>query len=452
MQGLSAIFIRTEIAIAADPDQVQYLDAHNEAMASQRPPDFRNVHILRGYERFITLNHELRHFHDALLCLPLFKLFLIQNGRLWRVMQLPEQIEGLNESQLPLMPFKSGQAKINAHGHRIIASIHHAESAFHNQHRLLFAPRTCLGKLTISLSHVLEANAITTELLHLIVVHGIESTAEYYERIIRYLPSVYSDLINAFVSLSKDLESAIVALHMSASIALYLAEDPVELFCTVTEEFAARPGAFFDRYNPELIAGWFSETESKVEAFARGHRLISATGESIVAGDGDEDWYKEQLRFHDLVYDARKLLITKYIHEFKMDARNYFQRTTELPLPPIVFWPGEVGRAVEVMTVSEELLGRAFGDVKDDCYVIRGGPSSDGPVVVAGILPYFGHKPFVAPPVIDMQMLAHYWFLSLFSSETGEVYSSTIDEVYEDLLYRSFGVSIRPRTAMSDWT
>lgn len=451
MQGVPAIFVRTEIAAVADPDMLKYVRAYGAAVTSQRAPDFTSKGMLRGYESFITPIHELRHFHDALLCLPLFKLFLIQSGRLWHVTQLAGQISGLSASDLPLAPGKEIQAHISSHGRSLIESIHRAENAYEEEHRNLYTSRTCLRDITISLGHVLEANAITAELLHLLVAHGIDSADLYYKRVLSHLEPIYSVLLKTFVSHSHDLQTAIVALHLSASVALYLSDDPVAFFCTIAKEYITQPAAFFKRYNPALISGWFARIESKVEAYARSHRIVSAMGEPIFPGESDEGWYKDLIMFHDLVYDARKLLITKYIHEFEMDAKGYFDRTGELPLPPVVFWPGEVGPTGAVVSVSEEMLERGFGDIEKECYVIRGGLLHGRPMVGAGILRYMRRKTFVDLPLVDMHMLANYWFQALFIPGTEEVYSSVIDEVYEDRLHHYFGISTRPRIAMRDW-
>jgi hypothetical protein len=91
---------------------------------------------------------------------------------------------------------KPSQAKITALGQDLIEHILSAEHAYKEQHKLLYASRTCLGSLTISLVDVLEANAISAELLHLLVAHGVSCARLYHERVVRRLPAEYNRLLN----------------------------------------------------------------------------------------------------------------------------------------------------------------------------------------------------------------------------------------------------------------
>lgn len=452
MRGVPALFIRTKIAFGEDPDQSEYIRAYREAIASQRPPDFSHPVILRGYESFITVTHELRHFHDALLCLPLFNLFIIQTARLWRVTQLVGEITGLKVHDLPLPLRKKSKARISEWGQSLVDSILATEHAYGQKHRQLYRTHECLGHLRVSLDHVLEANAVTAELLHLIVAHGTDSAELYYRNVIRNLPSIYSDLLHSFIEIAPDFQSAVVALHLSASISLYVSDDPSSMFCNVAAEFAARPSDFFKTFNPSFVSDWFSKNEAKVEAFASAHKLMADDGTIVPQNQQDETWYNQLKSFHVRVYDARRLLITKYIHEFQMNANAYFERTAEMPLPPIVFWPAETTAAGETVAVTEESLRHICGGGDDQYYVIRGGPVASERLVVAGILPYFRRKAFVDLPVVDMLMLSNYLFHALFVPGTEEIYSREIDEMYESALYKNFGVSTRPRVDAAHWS
>ena len=250
-----------------------------------------------------------------------------------------------------------GQARVTQKGEQLIEAIYRIENEFHSQHQRLFAKRTCLGKVPISLSHILEANAITTELLHVLVAHGKGCTLDYYTRVICHLPSVYSELLGAFIEISDDFQSSIVALQIAASTALYLAEDPTALFCSIAGEFAANRATFFSRFNPIFIAGWFAKTEPLVPAFARSPRLVDAKGDISQLARMMRQWFQDQCRFHDILYEARQLLFSKYIKDFEMDAKMYFDRTSDLPLPPIVFWLERLLLTAKVLPFTKIPLG-----------------------------------------------------------------------------------------------
>ena len=121
-----------------------------------------------------------------------------------------------------------------------------------------------------------------------------------------------------------------------------------------------------------------------------------------------------------------------------MNAWDCFHRTNEMPLPPTVFWPGEVRRGELAFMVREGI----FRDPDAECYVIRGQDDERGdPVIIAGIRPYLTRTPFVAYPVVDMHMLAYYFYRMLFSERNSEIYSPAIDEVYEGIFVKFFNLA-----------
>jgi hypothetical protein len=434
MQGLPAIFVQSEIVFIRYPSMSHYI----ETAAETRSPDFSTEAILKGYELFITFNHELRHFHDALLSRPLFKLFMLQNARLWHVLQLPSHISNLTETDLPFREGKAIRASVTPFGRFLIDEIRSSDRACHEQQQRLWKPRRCLGCFTISLVDLLEANAVATELLYLLVAHDMPSAEQYYRRVICHLPPEYNKLLKKFVDLAGDFVQALVALHLAVVYCLYGSDDPVARFCVVADEYANRPDTFSDHYNPQAVSHLF-ECEVELEKWAKDHKLVSSTPEGDVPVGPREGWLGEMDTFNELIYGARKALIDKYVFNFRMNASHYFKRTNELPLPPVVFWPCEVRPDGQAMVVPEGI----FRDISTELYMIRGGKDreGDGNVILAGIGPYMTRKPFLAYEHLDMHMLAYYWYRMLFVDHDSEVYSPAIDEMYKDAFAQFFHVA-----------
>ena len=430
MQGLPAIFVRTEIVFVADPNLSHYIVRAVE----KGKPDFSTDEVLKGCELFLTYSHELRHFHDALLSRPLFKLFMLQNTRLWNITQLPNHLSGLCETDLPFRYGEAIRANVSTFGWFLINQVHKADQAYAEQQRSLYRSRRCLGKLTISLVDLLEANAMVAELLHLSVDHGVPSAEQYYRRGVCQLPPEYNKLLNAFISLADDFLRGLVALQLAVAYCLYGSDDPVARFCRLADEYARGPGGFTDRYNPQAIGQLFDD-EAELEEWVNDHRLVCSGPKDEVEALGNEAWFQEMTRFREHVYAARKALISKYVNEFQMNAADYYHRTNELPLPPVVFWPGDVGPDGQAMVVAEDILR----NLDRELYMIRGGESVRGDqVILAGIAPYMIRTPFVRYEVVDTHMLAYYWYRMLFTKRCSEVYSPVIDNVYEDLFVQRF--------------
>jgi len=431
MQGLPAVFVRTDIALSLDGRLSRYV---NEAMRGH--PDFSKDETLKGYELFVTTIHELRHFHDGLLSRPLFKLFLRQAARLHSILQLPKEVAALTASDIPFLYDNPITGDISPAGRALIKRVHRADQLSARELHALHRACPCLGNLTVSLPDILEANAVAAELLHLYVLHNASAVEAYYERLVRKLPPLYNKLVDAFAEIKGNLIEAVVALHLAVTHSLYGSDDPIARFCALAEEYARMPGRFLGRYGPEAVKSLF-DAESELEAYVRGHRFIDDKGKLWMPPQGD--WLQELYGFHERVYEARKLLITKYIGEFRMDAHEYFHRTNQLPLPPIVFWPGEDKDAEEITAVPEAPLQ----DSSREFYIIRRQKRKGGEwAVVAGMRSYITEEPFFFFSVVDMHMLAYYSYSRLFrGAAPSEVYSPTIDDMYEDLFHKCFNLS-----------
>jgi hypothetical protein len=427
MQGLPAIFVQTEIAFAKDSDLKRYMTATVE----RQRVDFTIPEVRRGCEVFLTHTHELRHIHDALLSLPLFKLFLLQNARLWSVLQLPNHISGLSADDLPLELGKPMRATLTTFGEYLVNKVLESDRAYLEEQRALFRHVSCLGK-RITLVDLLESNAIVAELLHLTVEHGTPAAGQYYERLVRYLPPEYKTLLHLFLTLADDFVHGMVALHLSITSSLYGYDDPISKFTQLVDEYSENPEGFCERHGPDVIGRSFY-AEAAVEKWVTSHVVISDP-EGANPLEPDESLERDLITFPRQMYSARRTLITKYVEEFKMVAQEYFYRTNELPLPPVVFWPGSTaddGRSAVV--VNKEDLKIITGESH---YVIRG--SDDEEVVVAGIVPYIRREPFISYEIVDLQLLAYHWYTRLFRNDHSETYHPLIDELYDNLFAHYF--------------
>ncbi len=433
MQGLPVIFVRTETVFAIDP----YLSRYLKAAMGGGMPDFTEDALLKGFEQFITSSHELRHFHDALLSRPLFRLFMLQNSRFWRVLQLPGNISGLTAADLPLQNGKAIQADVTPFGLSLIGEVQEADRLYNMERRRLYKTHTCKNDLTVSMVDLLEADAIAAELLYILVSHNAASAEQYYRQVVCQLPIEYNKLVNVFVDHAGSFDQAIVSLHLAVAHSLYGSDDPASSFCKVIEDYLARPDGFVDRYGPQAIGELFGG-EPALEEWVMSHRVVGMDALAERPVQAPNELLEEMLGFHRNIYAARKLLIETYIKNFEMNAFDYYQRTDELPLPPIVFWPGEISEAGQGINVREDML-QQFGL---DMYMIRGGDWERGDLrVVAGIGPYGLRKPFLDYRLVDLHMLAYYWYRRLFTETDSEVYSPLVDEMYEALLRESFGLS-----------
>jgi hypothetical protein len=97
--------------------------------------------------------------------------------------------------------------------------------------------RGIIGSDPIDLEALLEASTITTELLHLYAVHGIEAMERYYNRIVRKTESVYRLLLERFVSLyDGDLVGGIDALYCALGVSLYSSDNPVNRLISLYDD------------------------------------------------------------------------------------------------------------------------------------------------------------------------------------------------------------------------
>ena len=103
-QGIPVLFIKNDAmfrSLNLPDDYSKLLDEDGRAIPGLAFGDDE----VAAFERFATILHELRHFHDALLCRPLFDKFLLQHKITWYTLQLINRLARIaiyrDKSQIP---------------------------------------------------------------------------------------------------------------------------------------------------------------------------------------------------------------------------------------------------------------------------------------------------------------------------------------------------------------
>src|SRR5438093_1140200 len=95
LQGVPVVFLKTAMVFPQEPEHIDYFRFYQDCMRDRsRNAHFRGQHLMRGCAYFAALMHEVKHFHDALLCRPFFELFLLRSKASWYVAQLARQFRG----------------------------------------------------------------------------------------------------------------------------------------------------------------------------------------------------------------------------------------------------------------------------------------------------------------------------------------------------------------------
>src|SRR5216684_1539441 len=176
LQGVPVVFLETESIFVSNTDVLEYLKL-NEACEQGRIKDPALTPALcRGYERSVAALHEIRHFHDALLCKPLFEQFLVRNEISWCIPQLVRSMP----DDMDRIPINWSDSRLSeSHHARLFKElIFNADEVYFSKFHELNDSSICLGQ-EINLDHLLETNAIITELLQLYKTLGIRSMRNY---------------------------------------------------------------------------------------------------------------------------------------------------------------------------------------------------------------------------------------------------------------------------------
>ncbi len=144
----------------------------------------------------------------------------------------------------------------------------------------------------------------------------------------------------------------------------------------------------------------------------------------------DRELAEGLVNFHRTMYDCRGKLIDKYIGEFEYNASLYFERLSELPIPPMLFFP-EVSASGDVKGVHEQEFIRR----KESIYKIAAHPGSDptNPIIFAGLTALLGSEPAIPFAIADLQLAYAYFYNAAFQGKTS-FYTPMVDHMYEEAM------------------
>jgi hypothetical protein len=367
--------------------------------------------------------HEVKHFHDALLCRPLFELFLLRNKVGWYLLQLAGEFRGLAMKHVPLKMDAENRELLTDRGTLLLSAIRREMSAFKQRYEHTFV-RIHYRDVVLTLTHLLETSAIVLELAHVLSVHGEAGAENYYRDIVLLLPPEYSSLVHLFVERRGTLTAALDELYILLAYSLYCSDSPVETFAKILEHTGGDvPNSLSNACRGELTSIPFGEAEARLKS--RIEKLHFAASD-----DSDVSWLSEDkilgpmVGFSKTIYACRAQLQRKYIGEFELALDRYRERFDELPSPPVLFYPIESAGKVE--TVSERRLREMVPEV----YIIRAQPREDEDGAVLAALTSKRYSTAAIPLKEADTHLALLFFYSVLFEKPGTVYSNTIDDVY----------------------
>jgi hypothetical protein len=151
-----------------------------------------------------------------------------------------------------------------------------------------------------------------------------------------------------------------------------------------------------------------------------------ATGEKFQIESIEDPFLREVMALPQRIHSCRSQLISKYVHGFDCNPITYLERTGELPMPPVVFFPPE-GDADHISAVAaSEFVRRGVL-----YYTLVGQEISDGDTaVIAGMVPVAEAKPCIAFEVVDMMLLGRYTLWALLEGGN-ELYGPVLDWPYQ---------------------
>jgi hypothetical protein len=218
-QGIPVVFLEIESIFGSNTDALEYLGLYEAYERGRIKDPALTPALCRGYEHSVAVLHEIRHFHDALLCRPLFEHFLLRNEISWSMAQL-----------LRSMPHDMDRIPINWSDSRLAESHHarlfkelifRADETYFSKFQELNSSSICLGR-EINLDYLFETNAIITELMQLYKTLGIRSMRDYYAHVVSSLQDPqYALLLECFCELYGDLVPAVMALYAAIPFCLY---------------------------------------------------------------------------------------------------------------------------------------------------------------------------------------------------------------------------------------
>jgi hypothetical protein len=426
LKGIPVVFVKTQCLFESGTSPNKYL----EFVAEHPAGEMKDPHLSReqcfAYQHTATTIHEIRHFHDALLCKPLFEVFLLQNKITWYMMQLAGHFP--HSSQLPVDihdPVYSSVAILKLFKGLINEC---DELTFLRQERLW---DTCsLNGHAITLEHLLEANATAAELLHLYSMHGVNAMKDYYDTIVVNAEDKYNRLIQEFSRLYDGLFPGLAACYLALGYSLFSSHTPTEHFCSLFSRLQQNRKLIYAEGDRWLSHPFPNEDEVAREIAATA--LMNAeTGVAIRSfGNPETPFMDELANFHTSIYASRQQLIRKYVGEFRYRSDLYIEHMEELPIPPILFYPLDSDSSAQIAPAILESDLRKRGI---PYYVLAAHDDGKDKIVLAGMTALSTGRPCVGFDVADMHLMNQFFYAALFRG-LYSVYSPPLDDVYLRLL------------------
>jgi len=428
VQGVPVVFVQAEIALGSDRKMQAYLDFYRrcEEGGVHDPP--LTLDLCQAYESFVTLLHEVRHFHDALLCRPLFEMFVSHTQVSLCVVQLASKL-----------PSGTGHIPVDWRDPRIAGTpeIKLLKETIFNDDELYFTrfsslwDMCALDAFEIDLFYLLEASAMLAEFLYLYVVHGIRSTEDYYSYVVlQKSDAKYTLLIDLFKRLHGNLIDALQALYVALAYSLFSSDAPAQTFCDLVQDTKSDPKAIFTLCNPNTLQHAFRDEAALADRIRR-TVPIGRQGVVRVNSENNSNSVSELLNLNQTMYACRERLITTYVQRFGYRADLYFEHLYELPIPPVLFFP-------ELASPDDQLVKGVpedeFRRHKAPLFVIAARTRENlDKLVIAGLTTIPGTKPPFSLELADMQLCNEYFYKCLFEGKTS-VYAPIVDHMYKNVL------------------
>jgi hypothetical protein len=425
LKGIPVVFVKTQCLFESAVSPNRYL----QFMAENPSGEMKDPHLSReqcvAYQNTATTLHEIRHFHDALLCKPLFEVFLLQNKITWYTMQLVGQFP--KSQRLP--------ADINDAVYSTVPRLQLFKGLIEECDELAYLRQETLWDAysleghAITLEYLLEANATAAELLHLYSMHGINAMKDYYDTIVVNAEDKYNRLIREFAHLYDGLFEGLAALYLALGYSLFSSDTPTEHFCSLFSRL---------QRNRELIYAegdrWLSDPFPDEDEIAREIATTALMTDAGIAirsfGNPAAEFMDELANFHSSIYASRQQLIQKYVGEFRYHSGRYFERMDELPIPPILFYPLDSDSTAQI---APAILESALRERGIPYYLLAAHDDGKDKTVLAGMTSLSTGRPCVSFAVADMHLMNQFFYTALFRG-LHSVYSPPLDSVYLRIL------------------
>jgi hypothetical protein len=438
VRGIPVVFLKNDILFRDRDASDDYFRLVADDGGGRPDAPFDHA-AAAAFERFATLFHELKHFHDALLCRPLFEQFLRQNKLTWAVMQIISRLA--KRRHLP-SSVNDPIWKTDPELALLKRITDDADEDSYNRSPGLYT-RAMIERQEIGLDHLLEASAMTTELLHLYAVHGVDAMKRYHAQVVTNTEPLYRFLLEHFVTLfDSDLVRGTDALYCVLGISLYSSVDPVTRLVLLYEALKKDRTILGTE-----VATWLANSFPAEDDFAK--RVYSdwlvdaASNEPLEPSllENHEFPIDELAYLHHTLYRARRKLIRDYVKRAQYRADFYVEHLHEFGAPPILFYPLDVDSAA---TQAKAMLQRELHTRGIDHFIIAGvNDEEQGMLVLGGLCHFPETRSLVSFDVADQILFANFCHRYLFEG-TEQLYGPLIDEMYLRTL-RNFVLGASPK-------